>query len=107
MATTQSGTGPRRVGTALKALRTIFADRGVVRRPSRARAGKLGLNYHKGYEVRFPMRSAQDAARVRSLLRSAGLKPGSTYRKRRLVVVPVYGVEAVRLFDPSLARPSG
>lgn len=107
MATAKSESGPRRNGTALKALRAIFADRGVIRRPSRARAGKLGLNYHKGYEVRFPMRSAQDAARVRSLLRSAGLKPGSAYRKRRLVVVPIYGVEAVRLFDPALARPGG
>lgn len=90
---------------ALKALAAIFKERGVIRRPSLTRAGRSGGLYHKGYEVRFPMRSAEDAARVEGLLRKAGLKPGSPYRKRRLVVVPVYGIEAVKAFDRTLAKP--
>ncbi|MFM9996942.1 MAG: hypothetical protein ACKVU4_14220 [Phycisphaerales bacterium] len=91
---------------ALKALAAIFKERGVVRRPSLTLAGRNGTLYHKGYEVRFPMRSVEDAAKVQGLLRKAGLKPGAPFLKRRLVVVPVYGIDAVKAFDRALAKPA-
>lgn len=90
--------GVKRQATARKlAKQTTFC----IRRPSVERQEQdTYVQYKKGWEIRFSVTSVAQRRDVVKALKNLGLKPGKPYRKSdRMWIVPVYGQEAVALFD--------
>jgi hypothetical protein len=83
---------------ALAALAASFEQNGCYRVPNTKRRKRDGQAYKKGYEVRLTAGSTTELRRLRALLQQVGLSPGKPYRKRRHMIQPVYGRDAVVRF---------
>ncbi len=76
----------------------LYQRNGCLRMADPARRAQEGEQYHKGYEVRIILYTAEELALVRTLILDAGLKPGRPYKRRGDIVQPVYGRKAVERF---------
>jgi hypothetical protein len=79
-------------------LARFFHRNGYVRRQSAERLARDRERYKKGDEVRLTAMNKNELAVIRRLLKAAGFKPGSPYRKNSRYQQPVYGKQAVRDF---------
>jgi hypothetical protein len=87
------------VAKIIPQLAQYFNRNGYVRRQKLQRLRRDGYrHYKKGDEVRLVAGSLQELATIRSLLQSAGFRPGRPFAKARQYCQPVYGREAVRRF---------
>lgn len=51
--------------------------------------------YHKGWEIRFSCRTVAEAEDIRRLISRAGYNVPAAYRKRKRIIQPLYGPEAI------------
>lgn len=79
-------------------LQSLYDRSGYARMPSARDDPEAGGVGKKGWEVRFVLRDEKEVERVRSALTRLGFRPGSPFKKHSRIVVPVYGVAAVRSF---------
>ena len=77
----------------------LFRRNGYFRIPDDGRIDKGSKRYKKGYEVRLVASDEIELAKIRSMLKRAGLKSGSPFRKANQYVQPVYGKEAFEKFN--------
>jgi len=100
-----------RIAAAAARLRELYARRGQLRVPDKARAKAVGrCKYKHGYELRFRTYSDTELAEVLRLLHTLGIPTGRPYPVSSSgTAVPVYGreralsaVRKLRLRRPSL-----
>lgn len=95
-----------RANTAVvQELTDIFDRNGYVRRQNPGRVAQEGwTRYKKGDEVRLCVCSEVELERLRSLLVSAGFKPGSPYLQGNGYRQPLYGRKQVAAFLELIGR---
>lgn len=81
----------------------LYQRNGYVRQPNSARFDE-GQGYKKGWEIRWVAKDETEAAHISKLLSVAGFKHGKTYLKNKLIVLPVYGYEAMEKFISFLSK---
>lgn len=77
---------------------------GYFRLPNQARLEDGPRLYKKGYECRLSADSKEEAERLIQALESLGIRPGKPFAKHRQVVVPVYGLEQIRVLIKPFLR---
>ena len=91
----------------IRELAEIFDRNGYVRRQNPDRVARDGWAcYKKGDEVRLSARSEVELERLRSLLLSAGFKPGAPYVQGSVYRQPLYGRKQVAAFLELIGRLS-
>lgn len=92
--------------SAVLTLGLYFSLYGYVRRPKRERLRDDGWSvYKKGWEVRFRTRR-EDVDFVRAVISRAGYEPKKPFLKRKRLIQPVYGADAVQEITAAAGRPS-
>ncbi len=81
-------------------LEEFFRRNGYVRAPNQHLKQKLGAKYHKGWEIRFVLRTPKELTQVQQLLCDAGFKCGNHFTKHGRLILPVYGRHAADYFRP-------
>jgi uncharacterized membrane protein affecting hemolysin expression len=80
-------------------LKQFFQRNGYVRMADKKRINELGRQrYKKGYEVRLVATNEDELVEIRRLLEQLGFKPGKPFQKKRQIIQPIYGKEAVEWF---------
>lgn len=79
-------------------LRKLFRRNGYVRWQNSSRLRNDKNKYKKGDEVRLIVRTQQELARVRRLLKSSGFECGKPFSKARQMAIPIYGRDQVAQF---------
>ncbi|MBI4712868.1 MAG: hypothetical protein HY762_06185 [Planctomycetes bacterium] len=82
----------------LPVLEKFFHRNGYVRVQNYNLKQKLGAKYHKGWEVRFVLKTPRELTQVYQLLCEAGFKPGNPFTKHGWLIQPVYGKQTVDYF---------
>ena len=87
-------------------LRAFVRRNSCLRQPDPRRLRHREGEYKKGWELRIILESNEELARVRRLLRAAGLEPARPFAKRRQWIQPVYGRDAVLMVTGQKASAS-
>jgi hypothetical protein len=77
----------------------FFHRNGYMRVPNEALRQESPREYKKGYEIRLVARTQQELATMRRLLRQVDLRAGKPFPKHNQWVQPVYGRDAMDLFN--------
>lgn len=84
---------------AIELLAGRFARGGCARLPNLERREEMTSRYYKkGYEIRMPVRGAEDLEQVLQALALIEIRPGASYQKVRQRIVPIYGKKQVMRF---------
>jgi hypothetical protein len=77
----------------------FYQRNGYMRVPNLALRTDAPRDYKKGYEVRLVAKSQRELSTIRRLLKLVELRPGKPFPKHNQWVQPVYGRDALDLFQ--------
>jgi hypothetical protein len=77
----------------------FYQRNGYMRVPNLALRTDAPRDYKKGYEVRLVAKSQRELSAIRRLLKLVELRPGKPFPKHKQWVQPIYGRDALDLFQ--------